>query len=106
MQFFKRTAGRFCFGRGALTFSMDYKYLLTTIAGENSAVLYSVDEKTGMLFDMKNSKDLAEKLNRFVNDEDLSKELGEQARNKVVDIYSVDKHMDKVVKILKGEHKE
>lgn len=33
----------------ALTFSMDYKYLLTTIAGDNSAVLYSVDEKTGML---------------------------------------------------------
>lgn len=33
----------------ALTFSMDYKYLLSTIAGDNSAVLYSVDEKTGML---------------------------------------------------------
>lgn len=33
----------------ALTFSADYKYLLSTIAGDNSAVVYSVDEKTGML---------------------------------------------------------
>jgi 6-phosphogluconolactonase len=36
-------------GCSALTFSDDYKYLLSTIAGDNSAVLYSVDEKTGML---------------------------------------------------------
>ncbi len=33
----------------ALTFSSDYKYLLSTNAGDNSAVLYSVDENTGML---------------------------------------------------------
>lgn len=33
----------------ALTFSADYKYLLSTIAGDNSVVLYSVDEKSGML---------------------------------------------------------
>lgn len=33
----------------ALTFSADYRYLLSTNAGDNSAVLFSVDEKTGML---------------------------------------------------------
>lgn len=33
----------------ALTFSADYKYLLSTNAGDNSAVLFSVDEGTGML---------------------------------------------------------
>ncbi len=33
----------------ALSFSEDHKYLLSTIAGDNSAVLYSVDEETGML---------------------------------------------------------
>lgn len=33
----------------ALTFSDDYKYLLSTIAGDNSAVLYEADEKTGLL---------------------------------------------------------
>lgn len=33
----------------ALSFSQDYKYLLTTIAGDNSVAIFSVDEKTGML---------------------------------------------------------
>lgn len=33
----------------ALTFSEDYKYLLCTVSGDNSAVLFSVDEETGML---------------------------------------------------------
>lgn len=33
----------------ALTFSADYNYLLSTNAGDNSAVLYSVDKKTGLL---------------------------------------------------------
>ena len=33
----------------ALTFSEDHKYLLSTVAGDNSAVLFSVDEQTGML---------------------------------------------------------
>lgn len=33
----------------ALEFSDDYKYLLSTNAGDNSAVLYSVNEETGML---------------------------------------------------------
>ncbi len=33
----------------ALTFSEDHKYLLSTVAGDNSAVLFKVDENTGML---------------------------------------------------------
>lgn len=33
----------------ALTFSEDHKYLLSTVLGDNSAVLFSVDENTGML---------------------------------------------------------
>ena len=33
----------------ALTFSADYNYLLSTNAGDNSAVLYSVDKETGLL---------------------------------------------------------
>ena len=33
----------------ALTFSADYSYLLSTNAGDNSAVLYSVDKETGLL---------------------------------------------------------
>lgn len=33
----------------ALTFSDDYRYLLTTNAGDESATLYSVDQETGLL---------------------------------------------------------
>ena len=33
----------------ALSFSTDYKYLLSSNAGDNSVVIYNVDEKTGML---------------------------------------------------------
>lgn len=33
----------------ALSFSEDHRYLLSTVAGDNSAVLFSVDESTGML---------------------------------------------------------
>ncbi|MCM1025162.1 MAG: lactonase family protein [Roseburia sp.] len=33
----------------ALSFSEDHKYLLSTVSGENSAALFSVDEETGML---------------------------------------------------------
>ncbi len=33
----------------ALSFSTDYNYLLTTNAGDNSVVIYNVDQQTGML---------------------------------------------------------
>lgn len=33
----------------ALSFSEDHKYLLSTVSGDNSAILFSVDEETGML---------------------------------------------------------
>lgn len=33
----------------ALSFSEDHKYLLTTLAGDNAAVLFSVDEESGKL---------------------------------------------------------
>lgn len=33
----------------ALSFSADYKYLLTSNAGDNSVVVYNVDQKTGLL---------------------------------------------------------
>jgi len=36
----------------ALTFSEDYNYLLSTNAGDNSAVLYSVDKQSGLLTKM------------------------------------------------------
>ncbi len=44
----KRDKGSSC-AASALSFSDDYKYLLCTSAGDNSATLYSVDQVTGML---------------------------------------------------------
>lgn len=37
------------YAASALTFSDDHKYLLSTAAGDNSVVVYRVDEPTGML---------------------------------------------------------
>jgi len=37
------------FAISALSFSTDYKYILTTIAGDNSVAIFSADSKTGLL---------------------------------------------------------
>lgn len=60
------------------------------------------DGQTGMLFEMKNSKELAIRLKCFVNENELSKNLGIKAREKVETDYSVEKHMNQVINILKG----
>ena len=60
------------------------------------------DGKTGFLFEMRNSKDMAEKLGKFVFEEGLSAQLGKQARALCVERYNTVKHMEEVVKILKG----
>lgn len=61
-----------------------------------------VDNETGMLFEMKNSKDLAEKLMYFVNDYNLSEKLGRSARKKCEREYNEENHMTKVLASLEG----
>lgn len=61
-----------------------------------------VDNETGLLFEMKNSKDLSSKLKRFIDEPFLSKDMGYTARNKVEKLYSVEKHMNSVINILKN----
>lgn len=61
-----------------------------------------VDNETGMLFTAKDSKEMAEKLRKFVVDDSLSIKLGMQAREKCEQEYSEKKHIDKVLEILKG----
>lgn len=61
-----------------------------------------IDGKTGLLFEMKNSKDLSEKLKKFIENPKLSKELGQNARMEVESKYEVSKHMNSVIQILKG----
>lgn len=60
------------------------------------------DEKTGFLFEMRNSKDMADKLRKFVFEEGLSTQLGKQARTLCEERYNTVKHMEEVVKVLKG----
>lgn len=61
-----------------------------------------IDGETGFLFEIKNSKDLADKLNKFINDDRLSGRLGKNSRIRCENIYSVDNHMNKVISILKS----
>ena len=61
-----------------------------------------VDNETGMLFEPKNAKEMAEKLRRFIVDEGLSAELGKNARRKCEQDYAEEKHMDQVLKVLSG----
>ncbi len=62
-----------------------------------------VDNETGMLFEPRDSEDIADKMLRFVNDRSLSKKLGENARKKCEQDYNVNKHMNNVIKELEGE---
>lgn len=84
-----------------------YAYGKPVVASRVGSFTEIVDDcKTGMLFEMKNSKDLADKLNKFVDDETLSKTLGQNARYKVEREYNVSGHMRRVIDILSGENGE
>lgn len=61
------------------------------------------DGETGFLFTPKNPVDIAEKLRRFVDDETLSERMGKKARAKCETDYAEERHMEKVVSILKGD---
>ena len=65
-----------------------------------------VDGKTGMLFRMKDAKDMAEKLQKFVLDDSLSERLGRQAREKCERDYNEQLHMNKVISLLQGSNVE
>ena len=60
------------------------------------------DGNTGMLFEMKNSKDMAEKLYMFVRDKGLSAHLGKKARAICEERYNPNSHMESVIRILEG----
>lgn len=60
-----------------------------------------VEEKTGLLFEMKNAQDMAKQLQRFVDYPALSAEIGMRARNLCKSIYSEQRHMDSLIDVLK-----
>ena len=61
------------------------------------------DGKTGLLFEMKNSKEMAIKLRQFIETPSLPINMGKNARQECENKYSVDKHMMRVIDILKGK---
>lgn len=62
-----------------------------------------VDGETGLLFEMKNSRELANKLKMFIDKPELVNALGEKARKKCLELYNEKAHMDKVLSALKGQ---
>lgn len=65
-----------------------------------------VDGETGLLFEMKNDKELADKLKMFIDDSELSARIGRQAREKCEKEYCESLHMDKVLACLGNSKKE
>ena len=60
------------------------------------------DGKTGYLFEMKNPRDMADKLKMFLDNTDLSSELGRYARKKCEKEYDKEIHMNKLLSVLKA----
>lgn len=58
------------------------------------------DNVTGMLFEMKNSEEMAKKLQMFIDDSELSSVLGRNARIKCEQEYCEVKHMEKIAELL------
>lgn len=61
-----------------------------------------VDGKTGYLFNPKEAYDMSIKLNKFVNNHELSEELGRVARKTCEDLYGKDRHMKELIKNLEA----
>ena len=55
---------------------------------------------------MKDAKDMAEKLQKFVLDDSLSEKLGRQAREKCKREYNEQQHMNMVIASLQGSKME
>lgn len=63
------------------------------------------DGKTGFLFEMKNSRSLAEKLKCFIDNPNLAHIMGKNAREKCEREYSEDRHFNKLLPVLCGIRK-
>ena len=59
----------------------------------------SIDGKTGLTVVPKNSKALADAINKLLSDDELRKKFGIQARNRVVENFTVDKMNEKILKV-------
>lgn len=80
-----------------------YAYGKPVVASRIGSLAEIVDDnQTGMLFEMKNAEEMAQKLQLFIDDYDLSIRLGKNARQKCEQEYCENNHMKKVLDILRG----
>lgn len=80
-----------------------YAYGKPVVASKIGSLAEIVDDgKTGFLFEMKNSRLLAEKLKCFINDPNLIYIMGKNARKKCEIEYSEECHFNKLVPVLQG----
>ena len=59
----------------------------------------SIDGKTGLTVEPRNSKALSDAINKLLSDDELRKKFGIQARNRVVENFTVDKMNEKILKV-------
>ncbi|MCW5207337.1 glycosyltransferase family 4 protein [Desulfobulbus sp. US2] len=57
------------------------------------------DGKTGLLFEMGNVRDLAEKMEQLIGSPDLQHQMGHEARKKLEQEYSLEAHHQQLLKI-------
>lgn len=60
------------------------------------------DNKTGYLFEPKNSKELADKIKLLASDHNLCQNLGHNAREKVEDVFNPQQHFDKLKELFES----
>lgn len=80
-----------------------YAYGKPVVASKVGSLTEIVEDgKTGYLFEMKNAKNMADKLKMFSDNANLSSELGRYARRKCEQEYNEEEHMNKLLRVLKA----
>ena len=80
-----------------------YAYGKPVIASKIGSLAEIVEDgQTGLLFEMKNAKELSEKMRAFVENQALGTELGKTARRRCEEAYCENTHMNRVLEILNG----
>ena len=75
----------------------------------NGVNVLNVHGETGFAVPVRDSKALAERINQLINDPDLRRQLGEQARNRALNVYSLPamtaSHVSLYQDLLQSDHK-
>lgn len=77
---------------------------LPSVSSNSDGVLeITVDNETGLLFENKNSADLAEKISKLIASDDIRKKLGKSARKRVVEKFNLDRQTDRIIEIYSSQ---